>query len=104
VAREFGDLVRDFLKDELDRFCLDALDALLHDMVPVLVLNAAHDAPLELRDEKQLLVPLNRDERFLNDAAAVDVEREVAAVEEVRGIVKDVRGSESICEQDSRKM
>ncbi len=68
--------------DELDRRRRDALDALLDDVIAVLVLHASEDVAVELVDEHGLLVPGQEANRLLDDAAAVHLGKREARARE----------------------
>jgi hypothetical protein len=53
------------------------MDALLDNVIPVLVLNALHHVTAQLIDERDLLVSGDLIEDLLDDTAAVEVHREL---------------------------
>merc|ERR1719183_136364 len=66
-----------FLDDEPDALRRQGVDALLDDVIPMLVLNAFHDVTGQLIDERDLLVSGDLVENLLHDAAAVEVHRKL---------------------------
>ena len=55
---------------------LNALDALLDDVVAILVLDAAHDVALDLLGNHPLLLQGQHFQGFLNDSATIHLQRE----------------------------
>ena len=62
------------VNDELEALWLDGLDALLNNVVPVLVFDALDDATLQLGDDKLLLVQGDALKRLLDHTATVHLE------------------------------
>jgi hypothetical protein len=56
VGRETVNLPDEGVGDESDVFCWDSLNGLLHNVVPVLILDALENVWLELLHKKSLLV------------------------------------------------
>jgi len=83
------------LDDELNLRRRHALDALLHDVVAVLVADAPRDVALELGDERALRVLVDHFERLLNHATSVHLQRQRqdVALELARDGVDLLRGA-----------
>lgn len=62
--------------DELQGVRVDTLDTLLDDMVTVLVLNAFENMTVQLPYDFHLLFSADALQRFLNDPAAVHLQRQ----------------------------
>lgn len=62
--------------DELQRSRLDAFDALLNDVIPVLILDALQDMPVQFAHDLLLLLRADRLQCLLYDSAAVHLKRQ----------------------------
>ena len=65
------------INDKLNLLRGDPLDALLDDMIAILVLDAAEDVAVELFDHSDLMVKVDLLQGLLDDPAAVHLEREL---------------------------
>ena len=62
--------------DKLKGTWLHALDALLYDMITILVFHALENVAIEFTHDLLLLLRSDRLQRFLNDSAAIHLQRE----------------------------
>mmetsp|Transcript_17494 Transcript_17494/g.47927 ORF Transcript_17494/g.47927 Transcript_17494/m.47927 type:complete len:212 (+) Transcript_17494:516-1151(+) len=76
VLRHPAGLLLEGLHDEVDPVRGQPLDTLLDHVVPMLILDALNHVAFELTDEQHLLLDRHGVQRFLDDAAAVHLQRQ----------------------------
>ena len=75
MRRQVQRVTREGVHDELYAFRRDAFDALLNDVIGVLIPDASKDVSVELGDERRLPLRVDHLQRLLHDAAPVHLQR-----------------------------
>src|ERR1700737_4651917 len=80
MTRNSSYLSPERVHDKLDLLRRNPLNCFLHNMIPILILDATKSISVQLFDECRLLVGKNILQRFLNDATSVHLQRETEDV------------------------